>query len=76
MIKEKAPVGSNESIINGKVPDERKRSQTQVMEGISFMRIFTSSAKLISVFRWKHREIIKLDWSEKEHLVVVLEYAW
>ena len=57
------------------VSDERKRSQLQQMEDISFMRIFTSSAKLISSFRWKHRGLIKLGWSEEEHLVVVLEDA-
>ena len=57
------------------VPDERKRSQLQQIEDISFMRIFTSSAKLISCFRWRHRGLIKLGWSEEEHLVVVLEDA-
>ena len=57
------------------VPDERKRSQLQQMEDFAFMRIYTSSAKLISSFRWKHRGLIKLGWSEEEHLVVVLEDA-
>ena len=57
------------------VPDERRRSQLQQMQDISFMRVFTSSAKLISSFRWKHRGLVKLGWSEEEHLVVVLDDA-
>eukprot|EP01083_Nonionella_stella_P018552 51667_1 len=57
------------------VLDERKRSQMQAMQEMCFMRIFTCSAKLISSFRWEHRGLIKLGWSEEEHLVVVLEDA-
>lgn len=57
------------------VADERKRSQLSMVEDVSFLRIFTSSAVLISCFRWKHRGLIKLGWSDEEHLVVVLEDA-
>jgi len=52
------------------VPDERRRHQLQQ---ITFCRIFSPSATLISCFRWTHRGLIKLGWSEEEHLVVVLE---
>ncbi len=57
------------------VPDERRRFQMSMLEDVSYLRIFTSSAHRISCFRWKHRGLIKLGWSDEEHLVVVLEDA-
>lgn len=53
----------------------KEHQYSQNADHTQYLRIFTSSAKLISRFQWRHRGLLKLGWSAEEHLVVVLENA-